>query len=187
MQYGRRAAGSLRLFYAWAVRAGHLAASAAAVAAPSRRPGPVQEGQAVRVEFPELWIEPVAAFLARQRAAGGRIGARRLPDPSRGPGPPRAGRVDRDDGSARLVEWLAGGELVQRAGSRSVRLSGRSTAGRPVQGAWRSSRPRSCPRCGSRASIPRPVTDYVLTAALGAADDKSAAEAHRRLVGFLRG
>ena len=115
VQYGRRAAGSLRLFYACAVRAGHLAASPAAVTAPSG-PGAAQEGQAVRVQFLELWIEPWPRFSLT--SARGRRPDRSAPStgPISRPWPASSGTRAVTTGSARGVAGRPG--AAPRAGSR---------------------------------------------------------------------
>lgn len=170
--YGRRAAGALRLFYAWAVRAGHVDVSPAAMAAPSHRPGATREGQAVRVEFPELWIEPVAAFLAYQRAAGGadRSGAVYRTHLA------ALARLEADPWAvttAGLVEWLAGRELRPES-RKSVRTALRSFYGWAARtGRVAASPAAELPAVRIPASVPRPVTDEALTTALSVADDKT--------------
>ena len=61
---------ALRLFYAWAVRVGHVPASPAGVAAPSHRPRAARTGVEAVASFPEAWIEPVTGWVAHQRAGG---------------------------------------------------------------------------------------------------------------------
>ena len=177
VQYGRRAAGSLRLDTPGGSRRSACrvagcggGAVAAARGGPGGSGGPGPVPRAVNRARGRVSCSPARGPAARSER-------RRLPDPSRG----LAG-LERDPWTvttARLVEWLAGWEL-RPASRKSVRTALRSFYGWAARtGRW-GLPGRGAGRRVDPASIPRPVTDDALTAALGAADDKSAVEAHRR-------
>ena len=168
----RGIATSLRLFYAWAERCGHVAASPAAVAVPSHRPNAHRSGPQTTVEFPEAWIEPVTGWTAHLRA-GGRSEqtirtwrsylvrlSRVEPDPCR-------------PSEASLVTWLAGQDVKPET-LRSARSALRSFYGWAARAGLVTLSPAGgLPSVRIPASVPRPVTDAALAAALAVADDKT--------------
>lgn len=171
-EYSRSAAMALRLFYAWAVRAGLAATSPAQVAIPARRPGAQTTGASIVAAFPVAWIEPVTGWTAYLRASGGSERTGKLYRSHLA----ALGRVEADPWAVdptRLVAWLAGRDL-QPETRRSIRATLRSFYRWALAAGLVAVDPTALlPSVRVPAAVPRPAPDDVLTAALSGSDDKT--------------